>query len=55
LARLPGAPLTDDSLCAKEGRIELGVVVDHIDPVTGPNDPTFYQPTGAPTALPPLP
>src|SRR5262249_11571900 len=43
-ARLPGAPLTDDSVCAREGRIEPGIVVDHGDPVTGPHDPTFFEP-----------
>lgn len=44
-ARLPGAPATTDSLCAREGRIQIGTVVDHIVPVTGPDDPRFYDET----------
>jgi len=48
-ARLPGAPMTQDSLCAQFGIITgeaLGTVLDHIVPVTGPNDPSFYVPEG---------
>jgi 5-methylcytosine-specific restriction protein A len=42
-ARLPGAPRTDDSECARLGLIVAGLVADHIVPVTGPNDPTFWN------------
>jgi 5-methylcytosine-specific restriction protein A len=44
-SRLPGAPETRDSECAQLGAIVAATVVDHIRPVTGPNDPTFYEPT----------
>lgn len=44
-ARLPGAPLTHDSQCAERGYITVGTVVDHIIPVRGPDDQTFYLPT----------
>lgn len=41
-ARLPGAAITSDSECQASGRIELGIVADHIRPVYGPNDPSFW-------------
>ncbi len=41
-ARLPGAAMTQDSECQTSGLITLGQVADHILPVSGPNDPTFY-------------
>lgn len=44
-ARLPGAPPTHDSECQAKGYVVPGHVVDHIVPVTGPNDPRFYDPT----------
>ena len=43
-ARLPPTPPTRDSRCAAEGLIVLGTVVDHIVPITGPDDPHFYDP-----------
>lgn len=42
-ARLRGAPLTHDSACAAAGLIVAGVVADHIVPVTGPDDPSFFD------------
>lgn len=45
-ARLPSATLTSDSRCAQQDCIVLGTVVDHIIPVTGPDDPRFYNPLG---------
>ena len=42
-ARLPGTRNTEDSRCQAEGRITRGEVIDHITPVTGPKDPTFYD------------
>ena len=42
--RPPGAPETADSRCAAAGRVEPMYVVDHIVPVTGPDDPTFDDP-----------
>jgi 5-methylcytosine-specific restriction protein A len=42
--RPAGAPETTDSRCRAAGRITPAVLVDHIVPVTGPDDPTFYQP-----------
>jgi hypothetical protein len=42
-SRLPGAPLTEDSECLKRGLVTIGRVVDHIIPVTGPDDPRFYD------------
>jgi 5-methylcytosine-specific restriction protein A len=42
--RTPDAPATTDSLCAKERRVVAASVVDHIVPVTGPDDPTFFEP-----------
>lgn len=44
-SRLPGTPPTHDSQCALEQRIVEGTVVDHIVPVTGPDDQAFYLPT----------
>jgi len=43
-ARLTGAPETTHSRCASEQAIVIGSVLNHIVPVTGPNDPTFYDP-----------
>lgn len=43
-SRLPGAPVTQDSECAKQGLIVLGSVVDHIIPTQGPDDPRHYAP-----------
>lgn len=33
---------TADSRCQQSGRIKAATVVDHIVPVSGPNDPEFY-------------
>jgi 5-methylcytosine-specific restriction protein A len=44
-ARLPGTPDTLDSRCAAAGFIVVGTVVDHIVPVTGPQDARFYEPS----------
>ena len=41
--RAPQAPRTDDSKCLSEGRATAAQVVDHIVPVSGPNDPSFYD------------
>ncbi len=38
------APETKDSECAAAGLYIAASVVDHIVPVTGPDDPTFYEP-----------
>lgn len=35
--------MTHDSVCAAKGLIVPGRVVDHIIPVTGPDDPRFYD------------
>ena len=43
-SRLPGAAVTHDSVCAADGAIVAGTVLDHIVPVTGPDDPRFFQP-----------
>lgn len=43
-SRLPHAPVTLDSECAKQGRPVLATVLDHISPVSGPDDPRFYDP-----------
>ena len=47
--RMPGAPETNDSVCRQEGRVTAlahgGGVVDHIVPVTGPDDPNFWRST----------
>lgn len=40
----PEAPATTDSVCQASKIIRPMFVVDHIVPVTGPHDPTFYQP-----------
>jgi 5-methylcytosine-specific restriction endonuclease McrA len=40
--RPPGAPVTTDSRCRLAGLRTVAVVVDHIVPVTGPTDPTFF-------------
>jgi HNH endonuclease. len=42
--RPPGAPQTNDSQCAAIGLYVAASVVDHIVPVTGPDDPTFFTP-----------
>lgn len=44
-ARLPGAPVTTHSRCTALGLVMPGHVVDHIEPVSGPDDPRFYDPT----------
>jgi len=38
----PEAPRTTDSVCRATGRLEAATVVDHIVPVAGADDPTFY-------------
>lgn len=38
------APATTDSVCQAARIIRPMYVVDHIVPVTGPDDPTFYRP-----------
>ena len=38
-----GAPVTKDSVCAREGRYTPSTLVDHINPVSGPDDPRFYD------------
>jgi 5-methylcytosine-specific restriction protein A len=44
-ARLPGAPLTDDSLCAAQGFLnQQRLHLDHIVPRQGPDDPRFWDP-----------
>ena len=43
-SRFPGAPQTQDSECARYVRPTAARVVDHIVPVRGPDDPTFYDP-----------
>lgn len=43
-ARLPGAPVTDDSLCAAEGLLVFeGLDCDHIEPHHGQDDPKFWD------------
>lgn len=44
-ARLPGAPLTTDSLCAQQGLIVPARVLDHIRPIKGKDDPGRLDPT----------
>lgn len=41
--RHPSAPVTSDSRCMMDGLSKLAEVVDHIVPVKGKNDPTFYD------------
>lgn len=44
--RMPGAPPTTDSRCPQDRyRRTLSQVIDHIIPVTGPNDPRFWDST----------
>lgn len=45
-ARLPGTPETTDSECARLKRVERGTVLDHIQPVSGADDPMFFNPAG---------
>lgn len=45
-----GTVRTDHSACQASGLVRAATVVDHITPVTGPDDPTFYQ-EGAHQAL----
>lgn len=40
---LAGEPLC--RVCLAEGQYVQATDVDHIHPVSGPNDPTFYEPT----------
>jgi 5-methylcytosine-specific restriction endonuclease McrA len=40
---MPEAPGSKDSICAALGLSVPGVVADHIRPVTGPDDPSFYK------------
>jgi 5-methylcytosine-specific restriction protein A len=42
--RAPGAPLTSDSICVQQGYVTPARVVDHIVPVSGPHDPSFFVP-----------
>lgn len=37
------APATSDSRCVAEGRTTAGAHADHILPVSGPNDPRFFD------------
>jgi 5-methylcytosine-specific restriction protein A len=41
--RAPGAPQTGDSVCARDGLLVAATVADHIVPVLGPNDPSFFE------------
>ena len=41
--RAPGAPQTADSVCQQRGYVQAARVIDHIVPVTGPDDPTFLR------------
>jgi hypothetical protein len=43
-AKWPGARQTADSVCATNDAITLGRTLDHITQVTGPDDPTFFDP-----------
>lgn len=43
-SRLNGLTLHPDSECAKLGLVVIGSVLDHLVPVTGPDDPSFYDP-----------
>lgn len=43
-ARLPGAPVTQDSLCAQEGLLTGDHLdTDHIEPHSGQDDPRFWD------------
>lgn len=44
-ARLPGAPATQDSVCTQQGLIVHARVLDHITPVSGADDPLFFDPS----------
>jgi len=44
-SRLPNAPQTDDSECARRGQLSIGNTLDHIIPVTGKDAPRFYDVT----------
>ena len=44
--RPEAARATSDSRCQADGRVELARVVDHILPVTGPDDATFFEAAG---------
>ncbi len=39
-----GFPQTGDSQCVTQGLSVMATVVDHVIPVTGPGDPSFYTP-----------
>lgn len=41
--RPAGAPVTPDSVCRQLGLRTPGRTLDHIVPVSGPDDPTFYR------------
>lgn len=41
--RPPSAPQTTDSLCQQQGLLSLGDDVDHIQPITGPDDPRWLD------------
>jgi 5-methylcytosine-specific restriction enzyme A len=41
--RSPDAPKTRDSQCLAVGRLRRATVVDHVRPVTGPTDPSFFE------------
>ena len=51
--RPASAPTTTDSACKAQGRVTVGSVVDHIVPVYGPNDPTFYREDNHQSLCPP--
>jgi len=40
--RAPGAPETTDSVCQRDGIVTAAALVDHIVPVTGKDDPSFW-------------
>ena len=41
--RAEDAPTTRDSQCLALGRLRRATVVDHVRPVTGPTDPSFFE------------
>ena len=43
--RPPMAPATDDSLCLKQGMLRPGNDLDHIQPITGKDDPRRFDPS----------